>query len=95
MTNLVEATIAIREHLDELERNTNIKFEIMEVKTIQNGLGWVFSYNTREYVNSRNPLKSVAGNSPIIFEKATKLLHNTGTAQPVDYYVEEFVSRRV
>lgn len=41
-------------------------FAILEGETVETGRGWVFFYNSREYVESGDPMSSLAGNGPIL-----------------------------
>jgi hypothetical protein len=52
--------------------------------------GWVFFYNSREYVETGNPRMRYAGNAPIIVDRIDGELRVTGTALPLDDYLREY-----
>jgi hypothetical protein len=52
--------------------------------------GWVYFYNSAEYTETGDVLSSLAGNAPLIVDRTTCKLYSTGTAHPIEHYVEEF-----
>ncbi|WP_332746145.1 YrhB domain-containing protein [Hydrogenophaga sp.] len=52
--------------------------------------GWVYFYNSAEYEKTADSLHAVAGNAPVIVDRTTCKLYSSGTAHPVEHYVEEF-----
>ena len=42
------------------------QFEILVNETREVNRGWVFFYNTADYVRTRNPMHALAGNGPIL-----------------------------
>jgi hypothetical protein len=59
-------------------------------RTDEYDFGWVYYYNSEEYKEFGDFLHSLVGNAPLIVDRATCKLYSTGTARPVEYYVEEF-----
>jgi len=55
-----------------------------------NKWGWVFFYNTQSFLESGNTSEALAGNTPLIFNRANGNIVETGTAQPVEHYIEEY-----
>jgi len=51
--------------------------------------GWVFFYDNRKYIETEDIKYAVAGNAPIIVTK-DGLIHLTGTAHPIEYYIDQF-----
>jgi len=49
--------------------------------------GWVFFYNSKEYVETRDFHHALAGNAPLIVERVSGRILSTGTAEPVDAYI--------
>ncbi|KRC23412.1 YrhB domain-containing protein [Acidovorax sp. Root217] len=56
----------------------------------EHDFGWVYFYDSAEYVKTGDFLHSLAGNAPVIVDRTTCKLYSCGTAHPVEYYVEEF-----
>jgi len=52
--------------------------------TIAKPYGWVFFYQ------SRDQSEPLAGNAPIIVDRDTLELRETGTARPLEHYLEEY-----
>ncbi len=52
--------------------------------------GWVYFYNSANYEKTGDFLHALVGNAPVIVDRTTCKLYSSGTAHPVDHYVEEF-----
>lgn len=63
---------------------------ILDEFTQEHDFGWVFFYNTREYAVNGDFGHALAGNAPLIADKADGKLYVTGTAHDIDYYLEEY-----
>jgi hypothetical protein len=63
---------------------------VLESETIDKPYGWVFFYQSREAVESGDPLKGYAGNAPLIFNRVFGEYHVTGTAMPIEHYIQEY-----
>jgi hypothetical protein len=55
--------------------------------------GWVFFYNSNRYLQTRDSRHQLLGNAPIIVERTAGTVHVTGTAKPIDEYIDEFRAR--
>ena len=49
---------------------SNDQFVIMEDKTVETERGWVFFYNTQEFMKTRDPVSALAGNGPIFVKRS-------------------------
>lgn len=58
--------------------------------SIEGDLGWVFFYDSKESVESRGRAGALVGNAPVIISRLDGRLHATGTAYPLELYVESF-----
>ncbi len=63
---------------------------LLDEETIEKDWGWVFFYQSREYLEGGDELSALAGNAPYIVNRHDGSLHETGTAQPVEYYIEAY-----
>lgn len=72
-------------------KNPNIKLEICHDYTEEHDFGWVFFYNTAEFIDTGDYLKSLIGNAPLIVNKESKEIIVTGTAHDVSYYVGNYI----
>jgi hypothetical protein len=67
---------------------------IPDGETLERDFGWVFFYESQEYLDTGEFGRTLAGNSPIIVDRRDGSVHKTGTARSIDYYLEEYVKRR-
>ena len=63
---------------------------LLEESTRECQGGWVFFYDSRQYVETGSISHALAGNAPIIVSKRTGEVSVTGTARPVEDYIREF-----
>ena len=59
-------------------------------KTMDTDVGWVFFYNSREFVETGDPRASVIGNAPLLIDGRTGLVHLLGTERPVEAYIDDY-----
>ena len=63
---------------------------ILDEHTEEHEFGWVYSYNTREYIVDGDFSYALAGNAPLIVDRSDGQLYATGTAYPLEHYLEEY-----
>ena len=71
-------------------QNDVIELAILDDHTITQDFGWVFFYQSKKYLNSGDGSHALAGNAPIIVSRRDGRLHETGTAEPIEAYIENF-----
>lgn len=76
--------------LQKLSEGEDYTLEIIENFTIEKEFGWVFFYNSNKYLANNNFSDMIVGNGPILVCKKDEQLHETGTAYPIEYYIENF-----
>ena len=54
--------------------------------------GWVFCYNTKEFLETGDLSFALGGNAPIIADRKDGQLYVTGTANPLEFYLEQYRS---
>lgn len=86
-----QAREAVREHLDAM--NSAVDLVIQDEHTRDEDFGWVFFYQSADYLRSGAFSDQLAGNAPIVVLRETGALHVTATALPVDDYLEQFRRR--
>ena len=69
------------------ERTTH---QLVIARVDEYDIGWVFFYNSKEYVETGNFLYALAGNGPLIVDRVDGKLYATGSGQPVEFFIEEF-----
>jgi hypothetical protein len=73
--------------LDSQSGDAGCQVAILDSATLERAFGWVFFYQSREYLESGNPSHLLAGNAPLIVSRATGDLVVTGTAEPIENYI--------
>ncbi|CAB1057826.1 hypothetical protein D1BOALGB6SA_2581 [Olavius sp. associated proteobacterium Delta 1] len=85
---LVEAEISKPDYF-----SPDLQVEIIDSATIEREWGWVFFYQSAEYLKSGKLDAILAGNAPYIVNKHTGELVLLGTALSVETYIEDYESR--
>jgi len=67
--------------------------EIVDEATIEKKWGWVFFYDSVAHMRSGDIKDAIAGNAPIIVNRANGELVITGTAWPIEKYIEDYETR--
>ncbi len=52
--------------------------------------GWVFFYQSEQFLETGNPSHQLAGNAPIIVNRISAEIRTTGTVYPVETYIAEY-----
>lgn len=60
---------------------------ILDDKTLEIPEGWVFFYNSREYIETGDFSFCLAGNAPVVVTRDEGRVHATGTAEPLETYL--------
>ena len=69
------------------------KLVILDNETIEKKWGWVFFYNTENYLKTGDFYEALAGNAPCIVNRYTGELFETGTAYDIEEYINEYESK--
>ena len=95
MIDYQEALVIMDRYLKALEKDTlvirnqpEIELILIESSTLEKPFGWIFFYNSRQFVEEGNLSYALAGNAPVIVDRLTGKLTETGTARSVEYYAE-------
>jgi len=83
----VDAEHLASEHL-QAKADQRDAFVILSDKTIEDPLGWVFFYQSREFIETGKATARLVGNAPILVRRDTGELRVLGTARPVEDYLE-------
>ena len=98
------AADAVQAHLKTVEREMDLfgsalsenrgrpAHHLVIARVLEYEFGWVYFYNSREFVETGDFQHSLVGNAPIIFCRDDGKLYSTGTARTMEHYVEEFRS---
>jgi hypothetical protein len=78
------ATRAAERHIARCEAESGLKLKLFRAQTLERDFGWVFFYGPED------ESILVAGNAPIIVDRNSGTIHVTGTAYPVEDYLESY-----
>jgi len=59
-------------------------------RTIESDVGWVFFYDSREFVETGDRAKALIGNAPLLVDRRTGATHLLGTELPVETYLDNY-----
>jgi hypothetical protein len=79
--NLELATNLARARIDELAESVESTFELLSESTVEIRQGWIFFYNSAEFVKSGDMLDALAGNGPILVTREG-VIHELPSAIP-------------
>jgi hypothetical protein len=88
MTSEEALRVAAR-YIERKEPEAGCELVVLESNTIEKNFGWVFFYDTRRHVETKDFRFALAGNAPIIVIKESGVVQETGTAYPLEHYVSE------
>jgi len=63
---------------------------IVRESTIAKPYGWIFFYQSKEFLDNGTASARLAGNAPIVVNGSTFELRVTGTARPLEHYLAEY-----
>jgi hypothetical protein len=90
-----QAKQIIQSHLASISRDLEPDAAvIVESATIERAFGWVFFYQSREYLKSGSIRHALAGNAPLIVDRLTGDIVATGTTHPIEHYLAEYEAPR-
>ena len=88
---LPEAEGIVQHYLRNQERLGAPKLVLLKNETIEREFGWIFFYQSERYLEKGNFSDILAGNAPLVVTRSDGRLHETGTAYPLEHYLERFI----
>lgn len=85
-----EAERIAHEYVRTRKVEPDVELVLLTEKTIERSFGWVFFYDSKRYVQTGEFRDAVLGNAPIVVTKHDGRVHETGTAHPVEHYLQKF-----
>lgn len=76
------------EFLREIQTGSLVPLQLMDRREL--AYGWLYYYQSKVFLESRNMSDMLAGNAPFLIDKADGSVHVFGTADPVETYIEEY-----
>jgi hypothetical protein len=93
MINFQDAELIADSFLRKIEGDIGVPLQI--IKTQELSYGWLFFYNSREYVETGEFSSMLAGNAPFVVDAFDGALHILGTAFPIEFYLMEYETARM
>ena len=91
--NMEIARLRALDYLIESIPDFEQEFAILDDATVDEGWAWVFFWNSRRFLETRSREDAVAGNAPVVVMKASGQVLLTGTAHPLDHYLDQLRPR--
>lgn len=63
---------------------------LLDSKTIEKNFGWIFFYDSKDHAETGDFRYALAGNAPLVVTRVDGAVHVTGTAFPLEKYLEQF-----
>ena len=82
------ATTLAMERVNALAREAGIEFQLLNDATVEIARGWVFFYNSAEYIRTGRQGSALAGNGPILVTREGGI-HHLPTAVPWEDNVDK------
>lgn len=64
--------------------------KLVVVRVDEHDFGWVYFYDSSVHLKTGNISDALTGNAPLIVDKGDGKLYITGTAHPIEHYLQEF-----
>jgi hypothetical protein len=63
---------------------------LLDEHTIEIPYGWIFYYDSKRSLETRDLTYAIAGNAPLLIKRDSGEVRVFGTAQPTEWYVEQY-----
>ncbi|MGI9278035.1 MAG: YrhB domain-containing protein [Endozoicomonas sp.] len=87
-----EAKKIVLEFINERYGNGDDELVIVDEDVVEIEVGWVFCYDSKIFLETQQLAYAIAGNAPVLFDNRDETLHVTGTAKPLDKYIQDHIS---
>lgn len=94
MINEKQAQLIAQEFIMQIESKSFYKLALLPDNTIEFDLGWFFFYQSKEFVDTQNIMYALGGNAPIIVNRFDGSVEITGTGEPIQFYIDQYVKRK-
>lgn len=86
MISFEQALIKAKQYLHLIERQ--IGEPLYSTRNVDEDIGWVFFYQSDEFVRTADPRSALAGNAPFLVRKSDGNIIVFGTAYPIEHYLK-------
>ncbi|WP_338827287.1 YrhB domain-containing protein [Bradyrhizobium sp. 27S5] len=89
MLRISEALELVSKQL-ELRSPDDVQYVVVESSTIEKPFGWIFFYQSKEFLETGIFMHRFAGNGPVFVNKATGEVDFFGSAAPLEIILAEY-----
>src|SRR2546423_582937 len=93
MIDKAAALCVAREHLARY-RTGHCELALAEDRVLERPFGWIFFYNSRQFLETGDDRHALLGNAPFIVDRRDGSVHATGTGRPLQHYIERYERER-
>jgi hypothetical protein len=86
----VATIVEARAWAEERLARTYSKAVILDESTVETDFGWVFFWNSKRYLESGDYRDALAGNAPLIVDRADGSVHDTCTFLPIEEIINRY-----
>jgi hypothetical protein len=90
MIDRQQAEVIAEAHVRDLPRLGSPECILLPQETLEEPFGWVFFYQSREYIETGRSSTRVAGNAPLLVLRQTGELRVLGTGLPLENYLAAY-----
>lgn len=87
---LEEARVAVLDELNREYRSKDDELVLLDDKTLTKKYGWIFFYNSKRFMETRNFIYALGGNGPVVLERESGRISRLGTARSAEEEVAVF-----
>ena len=78
-------------YLINLGNEINIELKLHSIQT--EDFGWIFFYNSKEFLENHNTSYALGGNCPILIEAATGEMLHIPTNDATENFIQEYIQK--
>lgn len=86
-----EASEAARKAILAIGEREGFAPVILDDRTVETAFGWLFYYDSREFAERRAPGAALIGNPPVVVDRQSGQVLETGTEWPLFVYLAPFL----
>ncbi|MDQ7858569.1 MAG: YrhB domain-containing protein [Armatimonadota bacterium] len=90
MVDREQATAIARSFVARIPAPEDDELVLRDDATVERAFGWVFVYTSKKHLDTGDDRYALFGNAPVIVDRQDGSVHETGTARPLAYYIQEY-----
>ena len=80
----------VEQEIRALKINPELDLIIFDEHTLETDIGWVFFWNSRQYIEQGDYRYALAGNGPFLVDRCDGSIHQFPTAYPTEENLERY-----